>query len=108
MVEQTEVDARARLAAERESLAAQLDAVTPATERSGEYDENFADSAQVAAEQGESRALAGTLREQLDEVDAALDRLDKGTYGLCLRCGQPVGDDRLAAMPATRYCINCA
>jgi RNA polymerase-binding transcription factor DksA len=108
MVEQTEVDARARLAAERESLAAQLDGVTPATERSGEYDENFADSAQVAAEQGESRALAGTLREQLDEVDAALDRLDKGTYGLCLRCGEPVGDDRLAAMPATRYCINCA
>jgi len=108
MVEQTEVDARGRLAAERESLSAQLHDLTPATERSGDYDENFADSAQVAAEQGESRVLAASLREQLDEVDAALERLDKGTYGLCLRCGGPIGDDRLAAMPATRYCINCA
>jgi DnaK suppressor protein len=108
MVEQTELDARARLAAERESLSAQLDDLAPSTERSGDYDENFADSAQVAAEQGESRVLAASLRDQLDEVDAALERLNAGTYGLCLRCGEPIGDDRLAVMPATRYCINCA
>ena len=69
------------------------------------HDENFADSGQVAAEQGESMALAGKLREQLDDVARALDKLDAGTYGLCEACGQPIGADRLEAMPAARYCI---
>ena len=72
------------------------------------HDENFADSGQVAAEQGESMALAGKLREQLDDVARALDKLDAGTYGLCEACGEPIGADRLEAMPAARYCIRHA
>ena len=72
------------------------------------HDENFADSGQVAAEQGESMALAGQLREQLDDVARALDKLDAGTYGLCEACGEPIGADRLEAMPAARYCIDHA
>ena len=51
------------------------------------HDENFADSGQVAAEQGESMALAVQLREQLDDVQRALDKLDAGTYGQCEACG---------------------
>jgi RNA polymerase-binding transcription factor DksA len=69
------------------------------------HDENFADSGQVAAEQGESMALAVQLREQLDDVQRALDKLDAGTYGQCEACGDPIGSARLEAMPATRYCI---
>jgi DnaK suppressor protein len=69
------------------------------------HDENFADSGQVAAEQGENMALAGKLREQLDDVARALDKLDDGTYGLCEACGEVIGADRLEAMPAARYCI---
>ena len=72
------------------------------------FDENFADSAQVAAEQGEAKALAGSLREQLDEVEEALGRLESGEYGRCERCGNPIADARLEAMPATRYCIDHA
>ena len=74
----------------------------------GIVDENFADSAQVSAEQGENHALAARLREQLDDVEKALTRLDEGTYGTCEVCGNPVGEARLEAMPATRFCIDHA
>jgi DnaK suppressor protein len=73
-----------------------------------DYDENFADSGQVAAEQGENRALLMQLRDQLTEVERALHKLDEGTYGTCERCTGPIGEARLEAMPATRYCINHA
>jgi len=98
---------RGELVAEREQLVTQLDDlhVGDPTEA---HDENFADSGQVAAEQGESMALAGRLREQLDDVQRALDKLDAGTYGTCEACGEPISPDRLEAMPATRYCITHA
>ena len=72
------------------------------------YDPNFADSSQVTAERGEVEALAAKLRDALDEVLEALDKMASGTYGTCEACGQPIDPVRLEAMPATRYCINCA
>ena len=72
------------------------------------YDSNFADSSQVTAERGEAEALAGTLRESLGEVERALAKLDEGTYVVCEKCGEQIAPARLEAMPAARYCINCA
>src|SRR5690348_10331812 len=72
------------------------------------FDENFADSGQVAAEQGEAQALAASLREQLDAVEAALTKLDEGTYGQCEVCGNAIPAARLEAMPASRFCIDHA
>jgi DnaK suppressor protein len=43
---------------------------------------------------------------QLGEIDAALARLDAGTYGVCELCERPIGDARLEAMPAARYCVD--
>ncbi len=74
----------------------------------GIVDDNFADTAQVSAEQGEAHALAAQLRDQLDDVEHALARLDEGTYGTCEVCGAPIGDARLEVMPATRFCIQHA
>jgi DnaK suppressor protein len=59
----------------------------------------------VTAERGEAERLAAELREALDEVDAAIQRLDAGTYGICEVCGKPIGTARLEAMPAARLCI---
>jgi RNA polymerase-binding transcription factor DksA len=69
------------------------------------YDSNFADSSQVTAERGEAERLAIELREALEEVDGALERLAAGTYGYCEVCGKPIGAARLEAMPAARLCI---
>jgi RNA polymerase-binding transcription factor DksA len=94
--------------AERASLQHQLDDLSAAGDKSLSFDENFADSGQVAAEQGESRRLAASLSDQLVEVEHALAKFDDGTYGKCETCGQDIADPRLEAMPATRYCINHA
>jgi DnaK suppressor protein len=100
-------DVRGELEASREALAEQLHDLGVEGE-SGIVDENFADSAAVSAEQGEAQALAARLREQLDDVEKALARLDEGTYGTCEVCGNPIGEARLEAMPATRFCIDHA
>jgi RNA polymerase-binding transcription factor DksA len=72
------------------------------------YDANFADSSQVTAERGEAETLAGELREQLNEGEAAIARLADGTNGRCERCGQAIAPPRLEAMPTARLCISCA
>lgn len=46
------------------------------------------------------------LQDLLREVDAALERMDAGTFGLCEVCHDPVENDRLLADPLTRYCID--
>lgn len=73
-----------------------------------EYDDNFADSAQVAAEMGENRVLYDQLRRDLNDIEAALKRMDEGTYGRCEVCGNEISEPRLEAMPATRRCIDHA
>jgi DnaK suppressor protein len=93
---------RADLERERDELRSQLE------EQGIDYDENFADSGQVAAEQGENRALVSLLEETLEEVERALAKLDEGGYGVCEGCGKQISEARLEAMPATRHCIDCA
>ena len=103
MADPLESTVRASLEEDRDQLKEQLADLGGAS-----FDENFADSGQVAAEQGESRALVGQLEETLVEVEAALAKLDDGTYGTCERCSKPIGEARLEAMPASRFCIDCA
>ncbi len=105
---ETDVDYRGLLEAERADLRAQLAELGFGEEGGLKYDSNFADTSQVTAERGEAEVLAGQLREALAEVEAAIDRLDKGTYGVCERCGQQIGPARLEAKPAARRCIACA
>jgi len=99
---------RASLEEEQRTLLAQLGEIQSDTDEGQGFDDNFADSGQVAAEQGEVRVVATTLQEQLDDVEHALVRLDEGTYGTCETCRQPIVAARLEAMPATRFCIEHA
>ena len=66
------------------------------------------DSSQVTAWRGEGRSTAEQLQDAVDEVDAAIERLDQGTYGTCQSCGGGISPERLEAMPASRLCIECA
>ena len=56
---------------------------------------------------GDRRELV-IARAVLAEVDAALGRLDDGTYGWCVRCAEPIGVDRLEVAPRSLFCIDCA
>ncbi len=62
------------------------------------------------ATQGEGAAAAPseTARRELAEIDAALTRIQEGCYGTCLKCGGPMGLQRLRAIPEARYCVACS
>ena len=101
-------DLRASLEAERDSLRSQLDDLGFGDRGGHQFDSNFADSSQVTAERGEVEALASNLRESLTDVEAAIAKLDNGTFGTCENCGQPIPPARLEAKPAARLCMECA
>lgn len=47
-------------------------------------------------------------QDELKAIEAAMVRIDKGTYGVCVSCGQPIAAERLALLPATPFCQACA
>jgi RNA polymerase-binding protein DksA len=51
--------------------------------------------------------LEGNEERLLQAIDAALQRIENGTYGICQNCGQPIGAERLEALPWTTRCIDC-
>lgn len=101
-------DARRELESLRTELLARNEELSVTSDDPLAYDDNFADSGQVAAELGENQAMLAANQEQLDDVQHALDKIDAGTYGTCDACGGPIGEARLEAMPATRFCISHA
>ena len=52
-------------------------------------------------------SLADGLKQRLDDVQAALHRMEAGTYGKCERCGKEIAPERLEAIPAARLCMAC-
>ena len=100
---------RSDLTRERDRLEAQIASLEPGHgAASPDFDDNFADSGQVAAEQGENKVLASQFRAELEEIQRALAKLDDGTYGQCETCGEPIPPDRLQIMPAARFCMKHA
>lgn len=70
-----------------------------------------ADSSEQAVEVEDDAALQGQvalIRREIASVERALDRLDKGLYGECVRCGQEIAPARLEARPESALCIDCA
>jgi len=88
---------------EREQLVHQLDelgaAETGDLRSDLDFGGSFADAASVTAERTEVLGLVESLKGQLDDVDAALAHIAAGTYGICDRCGNEIGTDRLEFRP---------
>ena len=93
------------LIAERERLLAELGEAIVAPGQIT-YGSQAAAATQVF-EQQRDLALRDRAAQQLELVEAALARLDAGTYGTCLRCGQPIAPARLVALPWAAHCIAC-
>lgn len=70
----------------------------------GEIGEEEADEAE---EMTTNYALRQNLREELGEVNKALESIKKGSYGACEKCGGEIGQDVLEAAPASILCGSC-
>ncbi len=107
--------ARSRLEAERAATCTRLasltddhDAMVAASRDSNADDEHDPEGATIAFERSQLGALIRHGQVHLAEIDAAVARVDSGTYGRCETCGQTIADARLEARPVARTCIVCA
>ena len=69
---------------------------------------HMADDASDVAEQATNLALRRHLEGQLKEIERAIARAERGTYGMCERCGKPIAEERLRVIPSASLCIDCA
>ena len=107
--------ARDRLEAERAQALARLtglahdfDEVVSASRDTNADDEHDPEGATIAFERSQVAALARQAEHDLAEIEAALGRIEQSTYGVCEACARPIGEGRLDARPAARWCIGCA
>jgi DnaK suppressor protein len=85
----------------------ELGADPDADEVAFEADPGFSDRSHSTEERARVIATARSLRANLRDVERALAKLDDGTYGRCDRCGNPIGEERLEAIPWALLCIDC-
>jgi DnaK suppressor protein len=107
--------ARERIAAERASTCARIaalqrdfDGIVEANALVAVDDEHDPEGSSTAFERAHVSALLSRSREQLAELDRALDRLSRGDYGRCEECGEVIPGARLEARPGATTCVRCA
>jgi len=107
MVKQAHVFLKAQLIEERQLLKDQLAQLSIQRVGSLGYGNHMADDAGIAFEQARELALRENLERTLRQVEHALRRFDKGTYGICEECGRAINPDRLKALPHATLCLSC-
>jgi len=98
---------RTRLQGIRDGLQREQD--EGSSETGGELssvDQHPGDSGTETFEMEKNVSLLEQVDDELQEIEAASQRLERGTYGTCQACGRPIGTPRLEAMPATRFCVE--
>jgi RNA polymerase-binding transcription factor DksA len=107
--------ARSRLEAEREqtrerlaNLVEDYEALVAASRGSNADDEHDPEGATIAFERSQIGALVRQAQLHVVEIDAAMTRLESGTYGTCEGCGGAISAGRLEVRPVARTCIQCA
>lgn len=107
---------RRRLEEEREKLLHQWAEIeegsfaTPQSELSGEmaFDEEFADAGSATFERERDLSISNNIKDLLEKIEAALERIGNGSFGLCERCGKPIERARVKALPYANLCIEDA
>jgi len=100
---------QARLARLRESLEDERLHDEPEEDSSAQLShiaQHPADAASDAFEREKEFSILEQIEAELIDVDRALERLDGGRYGTCDACGEAIADERLAVMPAARFCVD--
>ncbi|HEU5038908.1 MAG TPA: TraR/DksA C4-type zinc finger protein [Nocardioides sp.] len=108
-------DPRALLEEERRRTTARLAALrgdyrgfVEASKDTNADDEHDPEGATIAFERSQVGALVRQAEEHLAAVDAALARVEEGTYGTCAVCGRPIPTERLEVRPTATTCVACA
>ena len=107
---------RRELAARRASYREQVDRLSVAADELAEAgeapdmsdDDGFSEGDTLHVERDRVLSLTGLARGRIDEVDAALHRIEAGTYGACRSCRRPIPIARLEAVPEATQCVSCA
>ncbi|HBG17694.1 MAG TPA: conjugal transfer protein TraR, partial [Firmicutes bacterium] len=71
------------------------------------YDNHPADLGSETFEREKDLGLANTIKVKQAAIEDALDRIKEGKYGVCLRCGRPIAEERLEALPQSLTCFDC-
>lgn len=100
--------ARRETAQQLAGLTRTFDDIVEGSELVNTDDEHDPEGATIAFERAQASALRAAAERRLVALDEALSRLEAGSYGVCARCGEPIGAERLAALPETVTCIACA
>jgi RNA polymerase-binding transcription factor DksA len=108
-------DVRERLAEERDRLQAVRagfdaehlhdESEDESTSELSHLAQHSADVATETFEREKDFSILEQVEAELEDVERAMRRIDEGKYGQCEACGGAIGDDRLEAMPAARFCI---
>jgi DnaK suppressor protein len=69
-------------------------------------DQHLGDLGSETFEHEKNQSLLEQVADELQQIEAASQRLEQGTYGTCQACGRPIGAERLDAQPATRFCVD--
>jgi DnaK suppressor protein len=99
---------RERASIQIDSVSEDLDAFVSARRDIATDDEHDPEGPTLAFERSQSSAILDQSRQHVDEIDAALIRMDDGVYGLCTTCGQSIALGRLQVRPQAALCIACA
>lgn len=93
---------------QREALLAAIDETRRARSLEFADDEHDPDGSMASLDQARDVALLQRTKHTLAELAAAQRRLAIGDYGVCESCDQDIGNERLLALPETRWCLTCA
>lgn len=107
---------RALLLAERERLEFELRQIEQRTARASEseranelsaYEDHPADLASETFEREKDLAIGESVESLLNQVNVALEKVERGTYGQCDACNKPIKKARLQALPFATLCLDC-
>ncbi len=97
---ETLIEERASYTSNAERLAAEAAALMADREPGDvQFDEESGEGDTLAVERDRDLALSAAAMKSVGEIDEALQRLDEGTYGICVASGDPIPKDRLEAIP---------
>jgi DnaK suppressor protein len=97
----------AYLADAERATAAALELTDDAAGQDIADEDGFGEGDTVSVERDRLTVVASDAQARVVEIDAALSRVDAGTYGTCDACGKPIPPARLEALPEATLCVGC-